>query len=123
MTLVYGHEQDHKPSVATATTSTVAALNRNTNKISDNLEDPIEENLDLIFLQRDDKFYKDIIKYKLQKCLPEDPKQAKLVVEESDQFELSEHGILLHIYTPRTRGIPKDQKNHHSDMYTCNTAQ
>ena len=117
VTLVYGHEQDHKPSVATATTSTETALKQNTNKVSDNSEDPTEENLDMILLQRGDKFYMDIIKYKLQKCLPEDPKQAKLVVAESDQFELSEHGILLHIYTPRTKVFPRTKKSSHRYVY------
>ena len=38
------------------------------------------------------------------------PKRSKLVVAESEQYELSENGILLHIYTPRTKGIPKEQK-------------
>ncbi|XP_053389855.1 protein NYNRIN-like [Mercenaria mercenaria] len=74
------------------------------------MEDPITQNMDLIFLQRDDEFYRNIFNYKLKQELPDEPKKAKQVVAEAEQYELSEHGVLLHLYTPRTKGIPKDQK-------------
>ena len=89
VTLIYDRKQDHYPSVVHATSSTETALIQNneySNENSDNnnvntdnhVNDtdylPVKPNLDLIFLQRGDEFYKDIITYKLQKELTDDPK-------------------------------------------------
>ena len=65
---------------------------------------------DLIKLQRNCEFYKDIVKYKLCKEVPDDPKKAKSVVAESYQFEIGPQGLLFHLYTPRTKGVPKEEK-------------
>ena len=64
----------------------------------------------LIDLQRKCQFYKDIIKYKINNELPEDPKEARKIVAESYQYEIGPQGLLFHLYTPRTRGVPKEEK-------------
>ena len=73
-----------------------------------NLDD--ERHKGLIELQRKCQFYKDIINYKINNELPEDLKEARKIVAESYQYEIGPQGLLFHLYTPRTRGVPKQEK-------------
>ena len=38
------------------------------------------------------------------------PKEARKIVAESYQYEIGPQGLLFHLYTPRTRGVPKQEK-------------
>ena len=53
--------------------------------------------------------FKAIYKYKTTGEVPDDEKQAKTLVAEASQFEI-ENGLLYHFYTPRSGGLPREER-------------
>jgi transposase InsO family protein len=64
---------------------------------------------DIKSAQRECDDFKDIIKYMETREVPEDAKLARAIVAESDQYVIDD-GLLYHLHTPRTKGVPKSEK-------------
>ena len=107
VTLIYAHEDNAHTAEAMPATPNTDPATRKWDKDA-NVDD--DRHKGLINLQRKCQFYKDIIKYKIDNELPEDPKEARKIVAESYQYEIGPQGLLFHLYTPRTRGVPKEEK-------------
>ena len=60
-------------------------------------------------LQQNCPDFKAIYKYKTTGEVPDDEKQAKTLVAEASQFEI-QNGLLYHFYTPRSRGLPREER-------------
>lgn len=119
VTIFYSHREDPIPSVAPVIPSTEAAPNfedsqdTNTANLQDTHGTELQtndENNELKHFQSECHFYKDIINYKLNNELTDDHKKAKLIVAQSDQYEILPSGHLVHLYSPRTKGVPKEEK-------------
>ena len=65
--------------------------------------------LNLQRLQRNCPDFQTIYKYKVTGEVPEDEKQARTLVAEASQFEI-QNGLLYHFYTPRSRGVPREER-------------
>ena len=60
-------------------------------------------------LQQNCPDFKALYKYKTMGEVPDDEKQAKTLVAEASQFEI-QNGLLYHFYTPRSRGLPREER-------------
>ena len=60
-------------------------------------------------LQQNCPDFQTIYKYKVTGEVPEDEKQARTLVAEASQFEI-QNGLLYHFYTPRSRGVPREER-------------
>ena len=60
-------------------------------------------------LQQNCPDFQAIYKYKTTGEVPEDEKQARTLVAEASQFEI-QNGLLYHFYTPRSRGVPREER-------------
>ena len=60
-------------------------------------------------LQQNCPDFQAIYKYKVTGEVPEDEKQARTLVAEASQFEI-QNGLLYHFYTPRSRGVPREER-------------
>ena len=60
-------------------------------------------------LQQNCPDFKAIYTYKTTGDVPDDAKQARNIVAEASQFEI-QNGLLFHFYTPRSRGLPREER-------------
>ena len=77
---------------------------------------PAEQNSDMQtgcpnLLRRQQKCtdFKAIYTYKATGEVPDDAKQARTLVAEASQYEVI-NGLLYHFYSPRSRGLPKEER-------------
>ena len=60
-------------------------------------------------LQQNCPDFKAIYTYKTTGDVPDDVKQARNIVAEASQYEI-QNGLLFHFYTPRSRGLPREER-------------
>ena len=73
------------------------------------LEEKLENDTELIKLQKTCPEFKDMYLYLSSNILPDDEKQRNFIIYNQDQFHIVD-GILLHKYQPRVKKKPTDEK-------------
>ncbi len=74
------------------------------------LKDSGSQNIDLAHEQQNCPELAPLYEYLRNDQLPADAKTAKRVLLQADQFGVSSDGIMYHLYTPRARHIPKEER-------------